>query len=139
MLDAFRELIDELIDAPKSLRDAGITGTDDAQALDLLAAIADRDAALQERITLVIRQDSPLLKAPPETGSTTEGAPEVVARFDSGRGELVSTLMNLTLKDWERTGIDWTGHERSVADDVEEHVEYDEVTVARILALLEQS
>ena len=129
MLDAFRELIDELLSAPAALRDAGLATTDDQDALAALALISDRDAALLDRIQKTIRTNSPVLKAPPaipSPESTAGSAAELMARFETGRGELVSLLMNLTLKDWERTAIDWNGEEISVADDVEQHVEFDE-------------
>jgi hypothetical protein len=129
VLDAFRELIDELLSAPAALRDAGLATTDDQDALVALALISDRDAALLDRIQKTIRTNSPVLKAPPAIPSPESiagSAAELMARFETGRGELVSLLMNLTLKDWERTAIDWNGEEISVADDVEQHVEYDE-------------
>ena len=129
MLDAFRELIDELLSAPAALRDAGLDSTTDEQALAALALITERDAALLDRIQKTIRTNSPVLQAPPAVPSEDSlvGSPaDLMARFDTGRGELVSLLMNLTLKDWERTAIDWNGEEISVADDVEQHVEYDE-------------
>ena len=129
MLDAFRELIDELLSAPAALRDAGLATTTDERARATLALITERDAALLDRIQKTIRTNTPVLKAPPAVPSAESlaGSPaELLARFDTGRGELVSLLMNLTLKDWERTAIDWNGAEISVADDVEQHVEYDE-------------
>jgi hypothetical protein len=129
VLDAFRELIDELLSAPAALRDAGLDSTTDEQALAALALITERDAALLDRIQKTIRTNSPVLKAPPAVPSEESlvGSPaDLMAQFDTGRGELVSLLMNLTLKDWERTAIDWNGEEISVADDVEQHVEYDE-------------
>jgi len=129
VLDAFRELIDELLSAPAALRDAGLDSTTDERALAALALITERDAALLDRIQKTIRTNSPVLKAPPAVPSEDSlvGSPaDLMDRFDTGRGELVSLLMNLTLKDWERTAIDWNGEEISVADDVEQHVEYDE-------------
>lgn len=129
MLDAFRELIDELLSAPAALRGAGLATTTDNGQRTTLALITERDAALLDRIQTTIRTNTPLLKAPPDTPSaaTLDGtSEELMDRFDTGRGELVSLLMNLTLKDWERTAIDWTGQEISVADDVEQHVEFDE-------------
>jgi hypothetical protein len=129
VLDAFRELIDELLSAPAALRDAGLATTTDDQAIATLALITERDAALLDRIQKTIRTNSPVLKAPPAVPSEellTSSPADLMARFDTGRGELVSLLMNLTLKDWERTAIDWNGEEISVADDVEQHVEFDE-------------
>ena len=129
MLDAFRELIDELLSAPAALRGADLATTTDDGQRTTLALITERDAALLDRIQTTIRTNTPLLKAPPDAPSaaTLDGtSEELMDRFDTGRGELVSLLMNLTLKDWERTAIDWTGQEISVADDVEQHVEFDE-------------
>lgn len=129
MLDAFRELIDELLSAPAALRDAGLATTDDPEQRRALVLLTERDAALLDRIQKTIRTSSPVLKAPPDSPSPAaleRSSEELMHEFDTGRGELVSLLMNLTLKDWERTAIDWNGQEISVADDVEEHVEYDE-------------
>jgi hypothetical protein len=140
VLDAFRELIDELISAPKALRDAGIDTTDNREVINDLAFIAVRDLAVHKRIQEMVAKSTPLLPAPPDAPpASITTAVETIDLFDSGRGELVSLLMNLTLKDWERTGIDHTGHEISVADDVESHVEFDEVHVARITDLLERA
>ena len=129
MLDSFRELIDELLSAPAALRGAGLADSTDVDTLLSLALITERDAALLDRIQKTIRSNVPVLKAPPDTPSSEslEGsATDLLDRFDTGRGELISLLMNLTLKDWERTAIDWNGQEISVADDVEQHVEFDE-------------
>ena len=129
MLDAFRELIDELLSAPAALRGAGLGDSTDHGALTSLALITERDSALLDRIQRTIRSNVPVLKAPPERPSpdSLDGSAAVLLdRFDTVRGELVSLLMNLTLKDWERTAIDWNGQEISVADDVEQHVEFDE-------------
>ena len=136
MLDAFRELIDELISAPQVLKDAGFESTSDAAVLESASLVSVRDLALIERIQAIIRQNTPLLKAPPDI-STHGTTAETVAEFDRARGELVSLLMNLTLKDWERTGIDWNGREISVADDVESHVEFDEDQIEAIVSTLQ--
>jgi hypothetical protein len=129
MLDAFRELIDELLSAPAALRQAGVGSSTDPAVLSALALITERDAAILDRIQKTIRTNTPVLKAPPESpsASSLEGSPgELLERFDTGRGELVSLLMNLTLSEWDRIAIDWHGQELTVADDVESHVEFDE-------------
>ena len=135
MLDAFRELIDELLGAPAALRAADIAESDDAETRSALALITERDAALLDRIQKTIRSTSPVHRAPPDSPSASAlagSSAELLDRFDTGRGELVSLLMNLTLKDWERVAIDWTGRELSVADDVEGHVEFDEEIQERL-------
>ena len=46
--------------------------------------------------------------------------------YEVARGDLVSLLINLSLKDWTREAIDETEGEISLADEVERHVEFDE-------------
>lgn len=50
----------------------------------------------------------------------------IVAEMEAARGDLVSLLINLSLKDWERTAIHPTRGELVLADESEEHVEFDE-------------
>ena len=139
MLDSFRELIDELLSAPTYLRDLNLGSTENPDTIPVLALLTERDLALLTRIQKTIRQDVPLLTAPPESPSLESisgTSAELFSRFESGRGEVISLLMNLTLKDWERTAISATGNEISVADDVESHVEYDEIAREQLTDLL---
>jgi len=136
VLDAFRELIDELLDAPRHLRDLSLAGTDNEEARTLMALITARDAALLDRLQTMIRQTTPLLKPAPETAAADGSSADLLAAFEHGRGELVSLLMNLSLKDWERTAIDASGAEITLADDVETHVEFDEQTQEQLSGLL---
>ncbi len=62
---------------------------------------------------------------------------DALARFDTNRGELVSLLMNLTLKDWERPATHEIEGEITIADEVETHVEFDEDIRAKIKATLD--
>jgi hypothetical protein len=61
---------------------------------------------------------------------------EALKTFDTNRGELVSLLMNLTLKDWERVATHEIEGEVTIADEVELHVESDEAIRARIESTL---
>lgn len=136
VLDAFRELIDELLDAPRHLRDLSLADTDNEEARTLMALITARDAALLDRVQTMIRQTTPLLKPAPETAAADGSSADLLAAFEHGRGELVSLLMNLSLKDWERTAIDGSGAEITLADDVETHVEFDEQAQEQLSGLL---
>ena len=139
MLDSFRELIDELLSAPTYYRDLGLGTTTNPDTVRTLALLTERDLALLERIQKTIRNDVPLLKRYPETPSDvflSGTTAELFERFESGRGEVISLLMNLTLKDWERTAITDAGEEISVADDVETHVEFDETARETLTAML---
>jgi hypothetical protein len=136
VLDAFRELIDELLDAPRHLRELNVAETTDDEARALVAAMSARDAAVLERVQTMIRQTTPLLRAVPAGAGADGSSAELMDQFDTGRGELVSLLMNLTLKDWERTAINESGAEVTVADEVESHVEFDERSQEQLARLL---
>jgi hypothetical protein len=59
--------------------------------------------------------------------------------MDVARGDLVSLLMNLNLKDWERAAIDEHEGEVTLAEEVERHVEFDETHRRRFRDLLSGS
>ena len=135
MLDNYRDLIDELLGTPSSLRElAGTPEALPAGLLPLLAELRDRDTAVLDRVHRMTHESTPLLAPLPAPGEAdpAAGATTLFADFERARGELVSLLMNLTLRDWERAAIDADGSEIVVADEVERHVEYDEEHVARI-------
>ncbi len=139
MLDNYRDLIDELLGTPSSLRE--LAASTDGLPTPLLAELRDRDAAVLVRVHRMTHESTPLL-APlpvPDESEPTEEAAALFADFERARGDLVSLLMNLTLRDWERTAIDADGSEIVVADEVERHVEFDEEHVARIRRALEGS
>lgn len=144
MLENYQDLIDELLDAPREIR--GIIGADPASvppaALSLLSALRVRDAAVLDRLQRMTREDMPDLRALPAFETPAEMADhgdlaELLATFEANRGELVSLLMNLTLKDWERVATHDVHGETTLAAEVEEHVDYDEALraeLARVVA-----
>lgn len=139
MLDAYRDLIDELLGAPSEVRSlaaaAGDGMPDDARRL--IAEMGARDLAVAARINTILHEEEArlgVLELPAVEGSSDAG--DLVAGFDAARGELVSLLMNLTLKDWERTATHDVDGEISLADEVERHVEFDEDHLGRLRAAL---
>ncbi|MEA2524079.1 MAG: hypothetical protein QOF73_1306 [Thermomicrobiales bacterium] len=144
MLDDYQDLIDELLGTPKIFRDL-IAEAGDAvspEALGLIADLRDRDRVVLDRLQRLTRETSPHLRALPaaeefEGRALPSGdADELLASFDTARGDLVSLLMNLTLKDWTRSATHDTGGIISLADEVERHVEFDEDRVERVRAIL---
>ncbi len=144
MLDNYQYLIDELLGAPNLVRQtiAAHGGEAPAEVLGLIAMLSERDGVMLERLTRVKREQYASLRALPDL--TTAGAIEtdqplddLMRAFDTNRGELVSLLMNLTLKDWEKTAAHETDGETTIADEVELHVDLDEAFRARIEATLE--
>jgi len=138
MLDAYRELIDELLGSPSAIRAAvEAAGGVSPEGLALIAEMRDRDLLELARLQSILRETDPYLKpivdATPPPAGTFE---ETLDGLDTARGDLVSLLMNLTLKDWERTATDDALGEVTLADEVERHVEFDEDHLARIRAAL---
>ena len=145
MLDNYRDLVDELLGTPTALRElVGERLGDDVPppALALMRELLDRDRTVLRRLQTVLREPNPYLRAlgaPESAPSPPVEAVEpsdLLGAVDSARGDLVSLLMNLTLKDWERTATHEVDGEITVAEEVERHVEFDEDHVARIQATL---
>ena len=136
MLDAYRDLIEELTGTPTALRQAldARAGNAPVVVAALIAELRDRDQAVYDRLQTILRRRDPVLKPLAVAAPVGEEDPEAaLAGFNAIRGELISLLMNLTLRDWERTAIAETGDELALADEVERHVEFDEDHRARIL------
>ena len=137
MLDSYRELIDELLGTPALARAAVPAGGEPAARL--VAAMSALDGLVLERVQRIKNQTDPHLKALPaldalEAGATPgDDADALLGRFETVRGDLVSLLMNLTLRDWERTATTDAGIV-TLADEVEAHVEVDEAQRARLEA-----
>lgn len=139
MLDAYRDLIDELLGTPAELRSVSDASGDDAAAAALrveIAALRDRDRAVLQRLQTIIRSESPfLMPIPLPTEPESQDTSILLEAMDIARGDLISLLMNLTLKDWERPAIDEADGEITLADEVERHVEFDEAARRRVREL----
>jgi hypothetical protein len=140
MLDAYRDLIDELLETPNAIRDT-IGARDDGdvpvEARRLIAGLRDRDRAVLNRLQTMTRQNAPyvgVLRL--DEPAADEPLPELLEAMETARGDLVSLLINLSLKDWERRAIHETEGEISVSDEVEQHVEFDEEQRRRLQELM---
>ncbi len=140
MLDNYRDLIDELLGTPAALRslggDAGPEGLP-APVISLIGELRDRDLEVHARLQTMRNERNPYLRAlaeSPRPMAGSEDAEAALQGFDAARGELVSLLMNLTLKDWERTATHEVDGEITLADEVERHVEFDEDRLAQARA-----
>jgi hypothetical protein len=141
MLDDYQDLIDELLGTPQILRELLATAGEGVPAAVLarIADLRDRDRVVTERLQRMTREATPHLKALPDAatlaGQRTAApgdAEALIASFDTARGNLVSLLMNLTLRDWSRTATRDVGDVVTLADEVERHVEFDEEQVERV-------
>ncbi|MBA3642787.1 MAG: hypothetical protein H0W59_01795 [Chloroflexia bacterium] len=141
MLDSYRELLDELLGTPSAIRDAitehGEPAIPDAAA-DVIAVVTGRDQAVLARLqSMTQRTDAylPTLQIPERADRDVA---TLVEQLDQARGELVSLLMNLSLRDWERTAISEEDGEITLAEEVERHVDFDEEQLARFRELVQR-
>jgi hypothetical protein len=130
MLDAYRDLIDDLLSTPSEIRelvDASGGSETSPETKRLVAEIRDRDRAILERMQAITREETPYLPAL-RIGESAEDEDlsALLGEMEVARGDLVSLLINLSLKDWTRGAIDEIEGEITVADEIERHVEFDE-------------
>ena len=130
MLDAYRDLIDDLLSTPTEIRaltDASGGSTTSPEVKRLVAELRNRDRAILERVQAMTREETPYLPAlrlgPP---ADDEDLTALLEQMEVARGDLVSLLINLSLKDWTRGAIDEAEGEITLADEIEHHVEFDE-------------
>lgn len=145
MLDAYRDLIDGLTQESTTLRAllGDPVSVDLApDALALLKEVRAREAAMLARSQKIMRGESVNLRAIEKepavvnASELTDSPEELLIGFQYDRGELVSLLINLTLKDWERKVPHWVLGETTVSDEVEEHLIWEEQTLPQFEALL---
>jgi hypothetical protein len=130
MLDAYRDLIDDLLSTPTEIReliDVSGGSSISPEAKRLIAELRNRDRAILERVQIMTREETPYLPAlrltPP---ADDEDLSALLEEMEVARGDLVSLLINLSLKDWTRGAIDESEGEITLADEIEQHVEFDE-------------
>ena len=127
MLDAYRDLLDELLSMPTEIRGLLQQHSDPSpEAVRLISEMRDRDMAVLARAQRITREDNPYLEAEQDIGHEALSVSEILTEMEAARGDLVSLLINLSLKDWERSAIHPSKGEIVLADEIEEHVEFDE-------------
>jgi hypothetical protein len=130
MLDAYRDLIDDLLSTPTDIRallDASAGSSTSPEAKRLVAELRNRDRATLERVRAMMREETPYLPAlHPSSSTDDEDLSALLEEMEVARGDLVSLLINLSLKDWTRGAIDAAEGEITLADEIEHHVEFDE-------------
>jgi len=145
MLDAYRDLLDGLTEESTTLRKLLGTPVPDGLSPDVIALLREirgREAAVFRRAQSIMRKENVLLRPierEPEVANaaaSAESPEELMAAFVHDRGELVSLLMNLTLKDWERpVNHDMLG-ETTLSDEIEDHLTWEEDVLERVRAAL---
>lgn len=146
MLDAYRDLLDGLTEESTTLREMlgnPVPDDLDAEVVSTLREIRGREAAMLRRSQSIMRGENINLRSienEPEVKdamSSEESPEELMQGFVHDRGELVSLLMNLTLKDWERKVPHYTLGETTLSDEVEAHLVWEEDVLDRVKSLLD--
>ena len=142
MLDAYRDLIDSLLSTPTTLRQTLGTPVRDDISPDTatqLHELAVREAVNLRRMQATLnRQPLMLLAIEDEKeikalGDAVDTDPEAdLASFSHDRSELISVLVNLTLRDWERPINHDRSGDTSIADEIDAHLTWDEDITAAI-------
>lgn len=145
MLDAYRDLIDGLTEESTTLRKLlGDPVPEDLnpEAVALLKETRGREAAVLRRAQSVMRKENvnlPEIDNEPEIVNAAEATDAPEALTDAlmhDRGELVSLLINLTLKDWERVVPHYTRGETTLSEEIEDHLTWEEAALERFRAAL---
>lgn len=155
MLDSYRDLIDGLLETPSALRSLlGDPVPDDLAPpmVEVLREMEAREIATLRRARSVMRKDAvslPAIEHEPElealsgasgsvpgdgrTGQRPEVLPEtLLTSFNDHRSELVSLLVNLTLRDWERPVNHEILGETVLSEEIEDHLTWDESIIDRL-------
>ena len=147
MLDAYRDLIDGLTEESTTLRERlGSPVLDDISPalLTALKEIRGREAAMFRRAQSIMRGERITLRdienevEVKNAADLQESPEELMQGFILDRGELVSLLINLTLKDWERKVPHYTLGETTLSDEIETHLTWEEESLERVDSLLVQ-
>jgi hypothetical protein len=144
MLDSYRDLIDSLLPTPTTLREAlgtPVPADLSPEVSRKLHEMAVREAVnlrrmqatlTREPLMLLAIEDEKEIRALDEPDWQGYSPEADLASFSHDRSELISVLVNLTLRDWERP-ID---HDRSgdttIADEIDAHLTWDEEMTAVI-------
>jgi hypothetical protein len=152
MIDAYHELIDELSNTPEQLRDLfeghgePPRGTNSQWGpVETLAHLVDVERLYRERMHEVLTKKVPYLR-PFDPGRAAESG-DYAARafgglldeFANERGETILLLVNLALKDWDRTGVHDEMGEVSIEDLAGELVDHDQEHMSEMQAALSGS
>lgn len=146
MLDSYRELLDIVVQGPTQLKSAAETAgeppTGEWSAAQVLAHMAATEHLWLERLNLLLREKEPRIR-PGGSGKAAQVQEQLMDgsvagnldAFNTTRGEIVSLLMGLSLRDWERSGTHDINGEISIADVVESIVDHDAEHIAQLQAL----
>lgn len=135
MLDNYQDLIEGLTATPSSLRSMlGDPVPDDVsdEVRNKLTELCTREKVEVRRVQSVMRERTARLRPIQYESEMTrldeqvESPEGMLTTFNNQRSELISLLVNLTLRDWEQKVDHDEKGEISLADEIDEHLTWDE-------------
>ncbi len=145
MLDSYQDLIEGLTATPSKLREllgSPVPDTVSEEARSLLAKLCNREKVEVRRVQVVMRDRKARLRPiqyEPEVAdpSSAPDEPEAMLQvFNNERSELISLLVNLTLRDWDQKVDHDEKGEITLADEIDDHLTWDEDMQERFEAML---
>lgn len=146
MLDDYRELIDLLAHALPELRDAasaaGESSGDEWSAAQICGHLASTETLFLSWLNDLTQHNDPLLRAPnaayfaEQERLQQQPIDDSLDAFASSRGDTISLLMGLSLRDWERPGVTEEGGSAvTLSQIVEGMVDHDADHLAQLRGL----
>ncbi len=145
MLDNYQDLIEGLTATPSRLRELlgdPVPGDVSDEARVLLAELCNREKVEVRRVQVVMRDRKARLRPiqyEPEVANPSSAPDEpeaMLTLFNNERSELISLLVNLTLRDWEQKVDHDEKGEISLADEIDDHLTWDEEMQERFEAMM---
>ncbi|MDQ3613346.1 MAG: hypothetical protein M3412_03355 [Chloroflexota bacterium] len=145
MLDSYQDLIEGLTATPSKLREllgSPVPDNVSKEARSLLAELCNREKVEVRRVQVVMRDRKARLRPiqyEPEVAdpSSAPDEPEAMLQvFNNERSELISLLVNLTLRDWDQKVDHDEKGEITLADEIDDHLTWDEEMQERFETML---
>jgi hypothetical protein len=145
LIDSVNELIDELSQTPEILKER-LAERDDIQPrsaedwgpLEIVGHMATTEQIQRNRMQEILTKHVPYLKdwdpieAAKQKDYSSLSMSEVLAEFVDQRGDTLVLLVNLALKDWDRTGMSDTMGEVSMEDLAGDLIDSDQKYLAEL-------
>lgn len=151
MIDSVNELIDDLTQTPEILKkrlaeheDAQPQSPDNWGPVEIVAHMAENERVQRTRMQEILTKHVPYLKDWSPEAAIEQRDPSslnvtgVLEDFVDQRGDTLVLLVNLALKDWDKTGVSDTMGEVSIEDLASDLIEHDEQYVKRLEEVLAQ-
>jgi hypothetical protein len=145
VLDSYRELLDMLVGMPVQLQtaldQAGDPPAGEWDAAQILGHMVASERMFSGWLNQLLNERDPLLREPKadhfamQDELMQQPAAQNMDAFNSARGDTITLLMGLSLRDWEKAGVDARDTEISVDELVEAMVDHDVEHLTQMQAL----